>query len=77
MKAIHQRRWMPSDAASGAAGGVYLLHGYGEHSGRYTRLAEHLTKQGWIVGSHDHPGHGQSAGRRGTLAIKDEYAQQN
>ncbi len=48
-------------------GTLYLLHGYGEHVGRYRRLIAHLNDQGWHVGSHDHRGHGNSPGGRGEL----------
>ncbi|MCL4155308.1 UNVERIFIED_CONTAM: hypothetical protein GTU68_030743, partial [Idotea baltica] len=44
-----------------------MLHGIGEHSGRYERLASHLTQLGFEVGAHDHPGHGQSDGQRGVV----------
>jgi len=47
--------------------GVYLLHGTGEHLGRYKELIKRLTDAGWPVGAHDHPGHGQSSGQRGSL----------
>ncbi|MEZ5659698.1 MAG: alpha/beta hydrolase [Burkholderiaceae bacterium] len=48
-------------------GAFYLLHGYGEHVGRYRRLIDHLNQRGWHVGAHDHRGHGHSAGARGRL----------
>jgi alpha-beta hydrolase superfamily lysophospholipase len=41
-----------------------LVHGYGEHSGRYERLAEALTAYGAAVHAPDHMGHGRSAGER-------------
>jgi len=64
---IFTRRWAPNSAAPTRPCGVYLLHGTGEHSGRYEELAVSLSAAGWAVGAHDHPGHGQSGGERGSV----------
>ncbi len=49
---------------------VVIVHGAGEHSGRYARLAGELSTLGFDVWSLDHRGHGRSAGRR---AIIDRF----
>jgi alpha-beta hydrolase superfamily lysophospholipase len=41
---------------------VYLVHGIGEHTGRYVHVIEHLTAQGYAVYGHDHRHHGRSTG---------------
>ncbi|MFF4934469.1 alpha/beta hydrolase [Streptomyces griseofuscus] len=41
-----------------------LVHGYGEHAGRYDGLAAVLTGHGAAVYAPDHMGHGRSAGER-------------
>ncbi|GAA3209624.1 alpha/beta hydrolase [Streptomyces sp. XM83C] len=41
-----------------------LVHGYGEHSGRYGEVARVLTGHGASVWAPDHAGHGRSAGER-------------
>ncbi|QTE02296.1 alpha/beta hydrolase [Streptomyces cyanogenus] len=41
-----------------------LVHGYGEHAGRYAELARVLTGHGTAVYAPDHAGHGRSAGER-------------
>ncbi|MEU0943482.1 lysophospholipase [Streptomyces canus] len=41
-----------------------LVHGYGEHIGRYEELAEVLVAHGATVFGPDHVGHGRSAGER-------------
>ena len=51
---------------------IYLLHGLSEHAGRYDRLARWLTARGWVVGAHDHRGHGRSSGRPATLVQEDD-----
>ena len=46
---------------------VVLVHGLGEHAGRYHALAERLHGWGFAVWAHDHHGHGASSGARGGL----------
>ena len=48
-------------------GRVLLVHGLGEHMGRYTQLAEQLRSWGFVVRGYDQFGHGQSAGPRGDM----------
>ncbi|GHI03250.1 lysophospholipase [Streptomyces cellostaticus] len=46
-----------------------VVHGYGEHAGRYDELAGVLTGHGAAVYGPDHVGHGKSAGER--VVIED------
>lgn len=46
---------------------VVVVHGLGEHAGRYHALAECLHEWGFAVWAHDHYGHGESTGARGGL----------
>ena len=46
---------------------VLLVHGLGEHMGRYTALAQRLNAWGLAVHGYDHYGHGRSDGPRGGL----------
>lgn len=57
------RHWM------GAAprGVVLMVHGLGEHSGRYEHVAQRLLQWGYSVRAYDQWGHGQSDGPRGGL----------
>jgi alpha-beta hydrolase superfamily lysophospholipase len=48
-----------------AKGVVNLVHGLGEHSGRYAHIAEALTKAGYHFIAFDLRGHGLSEGKRG------------
>ena len=50
---------------------VSLVHGYGEHCGRYKHVADKLTQAGFNVISFDHQGHGQSSGWRGHITTYD------
>lgn len=57
------RLWeAPSPAAS-----LLLVHGLGEHSGRYEHFAKALAKAGTTVFSFDLRGHGRSPGPRGDV----------
>lgn len=42
-----------------------LVHGFGEHSGRYADMARHLNRQGISVVAIDLTGHGRNPGKRG------------
>ncbi len=44
---------------------VLLVHGLGEHRGRYPHVVETLLAAGWAVAGFDHRGHGRSTGERG------------
>ncbi len=43
---------------------ILLVHGYGEHLGRYAELAGRLVDDGAVVYGVDHVGHGRSDGER-------------
>lgn len=51
-----------------ARGQVLLVHGLGEHMGRYNQVAFALCSAGFAVQGHDHVGHGLSSGLRGDVA---------
>jgi alpha-beta hydrolase superfamily lysophospholipase len=52
---------------------VRIIHGLGEHSGRYTPLAAALVERGFSCYAADLRGHGVSGGRRGHVGRFDEY----
>ena len=52
-------------------GTVLIVHGLGEHGGRYAHVAAQLNAWGWRVLAHDHRGHGRSGGERGRIASDD------
>ncbi|MGH8975942.1 MAG: lysophospholipase [Acidimicrobiia bacterium] len=62
------RRWEPEGAAQGAVG---LVHGLGEHAGRYGNLVARLTGAGYAVCAVDLRGHGHSSGRRGHTLVEE------
>lgn len=54
-----------------ARGSVLIVHGLGEHGGRYAHVAALLAAQGWRAIGYDQRGHGRSAGPRGSLGASD------
>jgi len=57
----------PGPGAGAARGMVLLVHGLGEHAGRYHHVAERLNHRGFAVRGYDQYGHGESDGVRGAL----------
>jgi alpha-beta hydrolase superfamily lysophospholipase len=51
---------------------IVIVHGLGEHGGRYAHLAMRLNALGFNVRAHDQRGHGRSQGARGALAHSDD-----
>ncbi|MFD2115401.1 alpha/beta hydrolase [Paenibacillus yanchengensis] len=62
---IFVQQWLPDDGEVKAV--VCLLHGSGEHSGRYDHVVEVLIAAHIVVIAYDHYGHGQSEGKRGDM----------
>lgn len=66
------RHWPASQVPSGR---IHLVHGLGEHLGRYEHVAAHLNARGWDVTGHDQRGHGVSPGPRGALRAGDDLVE--
>ncbi len=54
------------------AGTVVVVHGLGEHAGRYGHVAQQLARGGWDVLGYDQRGHGFSCGARGKIRKSDD-----
>lgn len=52
---------------------VLMVHGYGEHSGRYEHVLERLGASGFRVAAGDLRGHGRSDGPRGHVERFEHY----
>ena len=65
------RDWPLADPAAVRAQ-LLIVHGLGEHSGRYEHVAQQLNSWGYAVRSFDLWGHGLSDGERGSM--RDEHA---
>lgn len=67
---IFHRTWTPDGDAKAV---VLLVHGLGEHLGRYQHVARRLTDAGYVVAALDHRGHGKSGGKRVFVKSYDEF----
>ena len=67
---LHVRRWKPSGKPWAR---VLIVHGIGEHSGRYERTGRLMAEAGLHVESFDLRGHGLSGGRRVYVRRWNDY----
>ena len=66
------RDWPPA-AGVRRRGAALIIHGLGEHSGRYEHVAAALNEIGIAVRSYDHRGFGQSGGPRAVIPTDTAY----
>jgi len=67
---IFIRSWLPEQKAKKC---ILIVHGLGEHSGRYEDFGLRLTKKKIGIYSFDLPGHGNSDGRKGHIQKFSEF----
>lgn len=65
----------PVGAPAAKPAGVVLMHGLGEHCGRYGHVARFFNDCGFAVRAYDHRGHGRSGGARGDTPSADAMVQ--
>jgi alpha-beta hydrolase superfamily lysophospholipase len=72
---LHIKEWLPEGVASRSEcrAGIMMIHGLGEHSGRYAALAEWFTQRNFAVLAYDQRGHGKSGGAKGDLLRPSDY----
>jgi alpha-beta hydrolase superfamily lysophospholipase len=70
--ALYSCGWLPDQPPKAV---VCLVHGLGEHSGRYAHVAEYLNQAGFAVLSFDLRGHGRSGGKRGHTPSFEAFMQ--
>jgi alpha-beta hydrolase superfamily lysophospholipase len=68
---LHVRHWYAKTPGR-ARGTVLILHGLGEHGGRYEAVAQQLNAWGWHALAYDARGHGLSTGPRGEILNQDD-----
>jgi alpha-beta hydrolase superfamily lysophospholipase len=59
---LYAQTWIPLGEIRGV---ITIIHGLGDHMGRYSNLAEKLGNAGYVVRGFDLRGHGFSEGKRG------------
>ncbi len=67
---LFRQRWLPGQGAKAV---VALVHGFGEHCGRYGNVVQALVPRGFIVAGYDLRGHGRSEGVRGAIRAWKDY----
>jgi len=67
---IYYQTWSPIAEPKAT---LIIVHGQGDHSGRYADAAEYLARMGYSVWAHDLRGHGRSGGKRGHVDSFDYY----
>jgi acylglycerol lipase len=68
---IYHQSWLPESQARAV---LLIIHGFGEHSGRFTNVVGHLVPLGYAIHALDHIGHGRSEGVRGHVRRFDDYS---
>lgn len=69
---LFKQTWQPTKKPQA---GIILVHGFGEHSSRYSHLAEKLTHNNYVLFTFDLRGHGKSEGSRFYVRSFDDYLQ--
>jgi alpha-beta hydrolase superfamily lysophospholipase len=67
---IYQQAWLPDEEAKAV---VLVVHGLGEHSGRYMNVVNAVVPRGYAVYALDHIGHGKSEGGREVVERFEDY----
>ena len=67
---IFYQYWFPETAPKAL---LLLVHGAGEHSGRYLPLARYFAGHGYVIAALDHPGHGKSEGHYGHVDRFEDF----
>lgn len=68
---LYAQRWLPDGDSPRAQ--IAVVHGLGEHSGRYADFAAWFAPHGYVVHAFDHRGHGRSPGQRGHINAWQEF----
>lgn len=67
---IYTQAWLPDSAPQAI---MLIVHGLGEHSGRYGNYVDYFVPRDYALYSFDTRGHGRSTGTRGHIDRFDQY----
>ncbi len=68
---IFYQAWLPEGDVKAV---LPIIHGLGEHSGRYMNVVNHFVPLGYVVYGLDHIGHGKSGGPREFVEHFDDFS---
>jgi len=69
---IYAKEWIPEKTKAV----ICLVHGLGEHVGRYEHVAEYFGNHGYAMIGNDHHGHGKSGGKRGHVPDYETFMEE-
>jgi alpha-beta hydrolase superfamily lysophospholipase len=69
---IYTQAWLPDNVPQAI---VLIVHGLGEHSGRYGNYVDYFVPRGYALYSFDTRGHGRSSGPRGYVERFDRFVE--
>jgi alpha-beta hydrolase superfamily lysophospholipase len=67
---IYTQAWLPDNPPQAI---ILIVHGLGEHSGRYGNYVDYFAPRGYALYSFDTRGHGRSSGTRGYIDRFDQF----
>jgi alpha-beta hydrolase superfamily lysophospholipase len=67
---LYYQAWLPEGEVKAV---LLVVHGLGEHCGRYMNVVNHFVPLGYAVYGFDHIGHGKSEGRREVIERFTDY----
>jgi len=67
---LYYQAWQPDEPSQAT---LIIIHGLGEHGGRYMHLVNHLVPKGYAIYAFDQRGHGRSPGKKGFINSWSEY----
>jgi len=67
---IYYQGWLPEEDVKAV---LLVVHGMGEHCGRYMNVVNHFVPLGYAVYGFDHLGHGKSGGEREFVEHFDDF----
>jgi alpha-beta hydrolase superfamily lysophospholipase len=69
---IYTQAWLPDNLPQAL---ILIVHGLGEHSGRYGNYVDYFVSRGYALYSFDTRGHGRSSGPRGYVERFDRFVE--
>jgi alpha-beta hydrolase superfamily lysophospholipase len=69
---LYTQAWLPDDSPQAV---MLIVHGLGEHSGRYGNYVDYFVPRGYALYGFDTRGHGRTSGARGYVERFDRFVE--